>query len=211
MRSTSTSEASRNVLVLASHNQGKLDELRELLSGHHSVIRSIGEWSSVEPDETGETFQQNALIKAQAAFDVSGHPSLADDSGLEIDGLGGSPGVHSARWAGPDRDFSVAMRRVIEMLGQQYGSFDLAPHRATFVCALALADGQGSPTIFEGRCTGRVIATPRGDKGFGYDPIFVPEGDYRTFGEMSVNEKKRYSHRVRAFKLLQCHFSGDQP
>jgi XTP/dITP diphosphohydrolase len=149
-----------------------------------------------EPEETEATFAGNAALKAQAAAQGSGLPALADDSGLEVFGLGGAPGVYSARWAGPDKDFGAAMERVWREL-QEKGAGDIS---ARFVCVLALAQPDGSVETFEGEARGRIVWPPRGAHGFGYDPIFVPDGHTRTFGEMRHEEKLPLTHRARAFE-----------
>jgi XTP/dITP diphosphohydrolase len=156
------------------------------------------------------TFEANALLKAKAAADASGLVALADDSGLAVDALGGAPGIYSARWAGPDKDFAIAMRKVEDAL-QQNGAATQERRRAHFVAALALASPRGECETFTGRVDGTLVWPPRGDQGFGYDPVFLPDGHSRTFGEMSAEEKHGWrpgmpqqalSHRARAFKLL---------
>lgn len=183
-------------LVIASHNAGKVREIAELLSPFSLDVVSAAGLGLPEPAETGTTFAANAEIKALASAIGSGQPSLADDSGLAVAALDGEPGIYSARWAGPDKDFGLAMRRVQERLD---GNPD---RRAAFVCALALAWPDGEVEVFEGRVEGEVVWPPRGDQGFGYDPIFVPAGDSRTFGEMAPAEKHAISHRARAFAQL---------
>jgi len=183
-------------LVIASHNAGKVREIAELLSPFSLDVVSAAELGLPEPAETGSTFAANAEIKALASAIGSGQPSLADDSGLAVAALDGEPGIYSARWAGPDKDFDLAMRRVQERLD---GKPD---RRAAFVCALALAWPDGEVEVFEGRVEGEVVWPPRGEQGFGYDPIFVPAGDSRTFGEMAPAEKHAISHRARAFAQL---------
>lgn len=203
-----TKYSSANVLILASHNSGKLRELEDLLKPYDVVVRSIGEWSMAEPEETATSFRDNARIKAKAALHLTGCPSLADDSGLEVKALDGAPGVHSARWAGSSRNFGAAMQRITDELSQRYGDFDAAPKEARFVSVLALIAADGREFFFEGHCSGHLVASPRGENGFGYDPIFVPDGASRTFGEMQPEEKKRYSHRARAFGQLGEHIRG---
>lgn len=183
-------------LVIASHNAGKVREIAELLSPFSLDVVSAAGLGLPEPAETGTTFAANAEIKALASAIGSGQPSLADDSGLAVTALDGEPGIYSARWAGPDKDFGLAMRRVQERLD---GTPD---RRAAFVCALALAWPDGEVEVFEGRVEGEVVWPPRGEQGFGYDPIFVPAGDSRTFGEMAPAEKHAISHRARAFAQL---------
>jgi len=182
-------------LVVASHNPGKLREIMELIAPFGIKALGASELGLPEPEETGSTFAANAALKAQAATKGSGLPALADDSGLCVVALDNAPGIYSARWAGPTKDFRLAMRRVEDEV-QRSESHDT---RAFFVCALALA-APGAPTeTFEGRVYGSLTFPPRGHKGFGYDPIFVPEGYRMTFGEMEPAEKHAMSHRARAF------------
>ncbi|MBB6122367.1 RdgB/HAM1 family non-canonical purine NTP pyrophosphatase [Sphingobium subterraneum] len=186
-------------LVIASHNQGKVREIAELLGPHGVEPISAGALGLPEPEETGTTFIANAELKALAAADLSGLPALSDDSGLCVEALRGEPGIFSARWAGSDKDFTVAMRRVWDqILAQGPG----AGHDAHFVCALALAWPDGHVEAFEGRVDGRIVWPPRGDKGFGYDPIFVPYGHDVTFAEMDPAAKHAMSHRADAFRQL---------
>ena len=181
--------------MVASHNPGKVREIAELLSRFDIKVVGAAAMGLAEPEETGATFADNARLKAEAAAKASDLPSLADDSGLCVAALGNAPGIHSARWAGPKKDFSAAMRRVEKELKEE--GADNA--RAYFVCALALA-APGKPTeIFEGRVDGSLVFPPRGDKGFGYDPIFVADGEKLTFGEMESEKKHAISHRARAF------------
>ena len=189
-------------VALATHNPGKLAEFRELLAPLRVEPVAAGELGLPEPEETASDFAGNAAIKARAAAQASGLPALADDSGLVVHGLDGAPGVESARWAGPDRDFRRAMRRVHDELAARFGAFERADRRAAFVCALALALPEGDVRLFEGRVEGRLVWPPRGSRGFGYDPIFVPEGESRTFAEMDRAEKARFSHRARAVRAL---------
>lgn len=189
-------------LVLASHNPGKLAELRALLAPYGVEITSSRELGLVEPVETGLTFAANARLKAHAASRAGGLPALADDSGLEVQGLGGAPGVHSARWAGPERDFAKAMARVRDELARRFGSFAEADRSAAFVAVLCLAWPDGHEELTEGRVEGELVDPPRGSGGFGYDPMFVPEGGKRTFGEMAPADKQRLSHRARALHHL---------
>ncbi|MEQ8652810.1 MAG: RdgB/HAM1 family non-canonical purine NTP pyrophosphatase [Kiloniellales bacterium] len=183
-------------LVLASHNPGKLREIAALLQPFGTEVTSAGALGLPEPEETGDTFAENALIKAHASAQGSAEVALSDDSGLCVEALGGAPGVLSARWAGPEKDFSLAMRKVEEALGEN------ADRRASFVCALALAWPDGSEAVFEGRVDGRLVFPPRGSRGFGYDPIFLAEGEELTFGEMEPAAKHAMSHRARAFAKL---------
>jgi XTP/dITP diphosphohydrolase len=195
-------------LVIATHNPGKLKEMRELLSPFGIEARSAGGLGLSEPAETGTTFAANARIKAMAAAKATGQPAFADDSGLVVDVLGGEPGIHSARWAGPNKDFRAAMNRIQTLLVAR-GAKAPAQRRAHFVAALCLAWPDGHVEDFEGRVDGVVTWPPRGDAGFGYDPLFLPDGFDRTFGEMSAQEKhglpphgKGLSHRARAFVKL---------
>jgi XTP/dITP diphosphohydrolase len=183
-------------LVVASHNPGKVREIAALLAPLGVVAVSAGELGLPEPEETEATFVGNASLKARAAAVGSGLPALADDSGLEVFALGGAPGVYSARWAGPDKNFRAAMARVWREL-QENGATDLS---ARFVCVLALAQPDGSVETFQGEARGRIVWPPRGEHGFGYDPIFVPDGHERTFGEMRHEEKLPLTHRARAFE-----------
>jgi len=183
-------------LVIASHNPGKIREIDALLGPLGVAVVSVADLGLPEPEENGATFPANAEIKARAAADGSGLPALADDSGLAVAALDGAPGILSARWAGPDKDFAVAMRRVEDALSGE------PDRRAHFVCALALCWPDGHCEIFEGTVDGRLVWPPRGSRGFGYDPIFVPEGYDITFGEMDPEHKHRISHRADAFHKL---------
>jgi len=186
-------------LVAATHNPGKAREIEALLDGHYAVV-TAGSLNLPEPDETESTFAGNALLKARHAADRSGEVALADDSGLSVAALGGAPGIFSARWAGPDKDFAFAMRRVEERL-EETGSDD---RRAWFTSALAVAWPDGPAVVVEGRVDGTLAFPPRGDRGFGYDPIFVPDGHGETFGEMDPVLKDSISHRARAFEKLKA-------
>lgn len=186
-------------LVLATHNPGKVRELAEILENRFEIV-SAGDLSLAEPDETETTFVGNALLKARAAAEASGLVALADDSGLSVAALDGQPGIYSARWAGPERDFGLAMRKVEERL-EESGSDDRA---CWFTSALAVAWPGGPAVVVEGRVDGRLSFPPRGDQGFGYDPIFVPEGFDQTFGEMAPAQKDGMSHRARAFQKLRA-------
>ena len=202
-------------LVVASHNPGKIREIAELLSRFPVDLVSAAELNLPEPEETGTTFEDNALIKAHAAAKASGLPALSDDSGFCVEALNGEPGVHSARWAGPDKDFARAMRNVEERL-QMAGALEEDRRRAGFMAVLALAWPDGHAETFDGRVDGIAVWPPRGDQGFGYDPIFKPDDHERTFGEMSADEKHGLdeygdglSHRARAFKkLVDACFDG---
>jgi XTP/dITP diphosphohydrolase len=184
-----------DTLVIASHNQGKVREIAALLSDYVAKFPSAGELGLGEPEETEATFIGNAALKAKAAATASGVPALADDSGLVVPALGGAPGIYSARWAGPDKDFGMAMRRVETELGDR----DRSAH---FICALGLAWPDGPVETVEGRLDGQLTFPPRGDRGFGYDPIFIADGYDITFGEMDPDEKHRISHRADAFAQL---------
>ena len=182
-------------LVLATHNPGKVVEIAELLGPFGMEMVSAGELGLPEPDETGLTFIANAELKALAAATASGLPALADDSGLCVDALGGAPGIYSARWAGPGKDFSVAMQRVHD---EMQGGVDAAH----FICALCIAWPDGHTQSFEGRVDGRLVWPPRGVNGFGYDPMFLMDGQARTYGEMPRADKEADNHRARAFAQL---------
>jgi XTP/dITP diphosphohydrolase len=195
-------------IVIATHNPGKLREMRELLAPYGIVARSAGELGLSEPKETGSTFAENARIKALAAAGASGEPAFADDSGLVIDALGGQPGIHSARWAGPEKDFRAAMNRIQTLLIER-GAKTSEQRRAHFVAALCLAWPDGHVEEFDGRVDGVAVWPPRGDLGFGYDPLFRPDGFDTTFGQMTADEKhglppkgRGLSHRARAFMKL---------
>jgi len=190
-------------LVIATHNSGKLREIQELLAPHGIECIGAAELGLPEPEEIGNTFVDNAELKAREAADLSGLPALADDSGISVDALQGMPGIFSARWAEDadgNRDFMRAMERVwneVEAAGEEAG------YDAHFTCALALAwPDNGQTESFEGKVFGKLVWPPRGDKGFGYDPMFVPNGDTRTFGEFEPDEKHAISHRAEAFGKL---------
>jgi XTP/dITP diphosphohydrolase len=186
-------------LVIASHNEGKVREIGELLAPYGIETVSAKKLGLPEPEETGTTFVANAELKAQAAADLSGLPALADDSGLCVEALGGEPGIFSARWAGENRDFNEAMRRVEAAIAAS----GPAPSRdAHFVCALALAWPDGHIEWFEGRVDGTLVWPPRGQKGFGYDAMFLPNGGDETFGEIEPAAKHAISHRADAFRQL---------
>jgi len=186
-------------LVVATHNPGKVKELIEILDGRFDLV-SAGELNLPEPDETETTFVGNALLKARAAAEASGLVALADDSGLSVTALDGAPGIFSARWAGPEKDFAMAMRKVEERLEEAHAD-DLS---AWFTSALAVAWPGGPAVVVEGRVDGTLVFPPRGDRGFGYDPIFLPEGHAQTFGEMDPAAKDAMSHRARAFEKLKA-------
>jgi XTP/dITP diphosphohydrolase len=189
-------------LVLATHNGGKLAEFRDLMKPLGIQVQSSAELDLPEPIEDGLTFEANAILKAKSACQRSGLPCLADDSGLEVFGLDGDPGIYSARWAGPERDFSLAMARVRDALIQRFGSFEQADRSARFVAVLCLIWPDGHHEIVEGEILGRLVDPPRGAGGFGYDPMFQPDGQELTFGEMPPEGKRRLSHRARATDRL---------
>lgn len=198
-----------STLVVATHNPGKLAEIEAMVAPFGLAAVSAGALGLPEPEETGTTFEANAALKAHAAAQASGHIALADDSGLVVDALGGDPGVYSARWAGADKDFSRAMRNVEEGL-QRAGATVPEKRTARFVAVLCLAAPDGREEFFRGEVEGTLVWPPRGGNGFGYDPMFLPEGESRTFGEMSSEEKHGWtagrtgalSHRARAFELF---------
>jgi XTP/dITP diphosphohydrolase len=185
-------------LVVASHNAGKVREIADLLAPFDLRVSAAAALGLAEPAEIGDSFAANAALKATAAAEATGKPALADDSGLCVVALAGEPGIHSARWAGERRDFSEAMQQVWRKM-QTAGSAD---RRARFVCALALAWPDGAVEIFEGEVVGEIVWPPRGVKGFGYDPCFVPVGGRLTFGEMEPAAKHAISHRAAAFRKL---------
>ncbi|MDR3374723.1 MAG: RdgB/HAM1 family non-canonical purine NTP pyrophosphatase [Ancalomicrobiaceae bacterium] len=195
-------------LVIATHNPGKLAEFRDLTAPFGLDVISAGELNLPEPEETGTSFEENAALKALAAARASGLDALADDSGLCVEALGGEPGIYSARWAGSDKNFARAMRNVEEQLAAK-GATSEAARRAYFVAVLCLAHPDGSTELFRGEAHGTLVWPPRGTKGFGYDPMFRPDGHDETFGEMVAERKHGWrqggdalSHRARAFKLF---------
>jgi XTP/dITP diphosphohydrolase len=195
-------------LVIATHNPGKLWEMRGLLEPYKVDAVSAGDLGIPEPDETGTTFRENARLKANAAARAARLPAFADDSGLVVEALGGAPGIYSARWAGANRDFRAAMEKVNQGL-LACGAVTPESRSAYFIAALCVAWPDGHVEEFEGRVDGTLIWPPRGDKGFGYDPMFLPDGEDLTFGEMMSVEKHRLppagrglSHRARAFLML---------
>jgi non-canonical purine NTP pyrophosphatase (RdgB/HAM1 family) len=189
-------------LVVATHNQGKLREFDALLKPLGVQVMASGALGLPEPVEDGATFAANARIKAHAAATAAGLPALADDSGLVVQGLDGDPGVHSARWAAPGNDFGPAMAKVRDRLIQRYGRFDTADRDAAFVAVLCLAWPDGHDELALGRVDGVLVDPPRGGHGFGYDPMFQPDGHQQTFAEMPIEEKQKLSHRGRAFRQL---------
>jgi len=188
-------------LIVASHNEGKVREIRELLLPFGVETISASELDLDEPEETGTTFKTNAELKALAAATAANMPALADDSGLRVKALGGDPGIYSARWAGPTKDFDLAMARVERELVKKGNESD-EERAAHFVCALTLAWPDGHVETFEGSVHGSMIWPARGRNGFGYDPVFVPRGHDITFGEMDPAAKHAMSHRAEAFRLL---------
>ena len=190
-------------LVIASHNPGKVREIGDLLRPFAVEVVSAGDLGISEPEETGTSFRANAELKARHSAEASGLPALADDSGLAVTALNGDPGIYSARWAGPSKDFGLAMRKVEDALEGK------ADRTARFVCALALAWPDGHVEIFEGIVAGDLVWPPRGEKGFGYDPMFQPAGQALTYGEIEPDEKHATSHRAAAFRqLVEACFKG---
>jgi XTP/dITP diphosphohydrolase len=195
-----TNRLAGNRLVIASHNPGKVEEIAALLAPFRVATVAAGSLGIPEPEETGDSFEANAALKARTAAAASNLPALADDSGLAVPALSGAPGIYSARWAGPEKDFARAMARVHGELADQ-------DRTASFVAVLALAWPDGETELFRGEVAGVLIWPPRGDRGFGYDPMFVPHGGRLTFGEMDPAEKHQISHRARAFaRLVEAHF-----
>lgn len=190
-------------LVLATHNQGKIKEFDVLLKGLVGEIKNAGDLRLIEPPEYGKTFVENAVMKAETAMKACGYACLADDSGLSVNALGGEPGVYSADWAGYPRDFQKAMSMVHEKMG------NADDKGAYFTSVLALAYPDGRVEVFEGRVDGHLVWPPRGIEGFGYDPMFVPEGYDKTFGEMSADEKHSVSHRARAVEKFITYLKGE--
>ena len=202
-------------LVVASHNTGKVWEINELIAPYGLNAISAGDLGLPEPEETEPTFEGNAKLKAVSAANGSGLPALADDSGLEVECLGGAPGIYSARWAGPGRDFGLAMKKVGEEITARHGWSAHTPQgrgpRANFISVLCLAWPDGSAEIFKGKVYGHLVWPPRGGNGFGYDPMFVADGETQTYGEMEPSQKYANSHRTRAFAQFksECLADGD--
>nr|WP_203291141.1 RdgB/HAM1 family non-canonical purine NTP pyrophosphatase [Maricaulis parjimensis] len=186
----------RETWVLASHNAGKIKELTAILAPFGIALKSAAELDLPEPEETESSFEGNAALKAKAACEATGLVCLADDSGLAVDALDGAPGIYSARWAGEPRDFQRAMQRVQDELG------DSADRTARFVCVIALARPDGSVAHYRGEVVGEIVWPPRGDGGFGYDPVFQPQGETRSFSQMTPEEKRALSHRGRALDAM---------
>lgn len=187
-----------SILIVASHNQGKVREIKALLGPHGIEPLSAKDLGLAEPEETGATFSANAELKARSAANAGHHPALADDSGLAVAALDGAPGIYSARWAGPAKDFRVAMARVEKELLERKAR----DYSAKFVCALSLAMPHGEIKTFQGEIAGHLTFPPKGERGFGYDPIFVADGFDQTFGEIDPHVKNAMSHRARAFEKL---------
>ena len=200
-----TRSLKNQTLIIASHNKGKVAEIADLLAPFGLDVVSAGALNLPEPEETGLTYIANAELKALAAAEAANKPALADDSGLSVNALGGAPGIYSARWAGADKDFDHAMKRVADALLMS-GTTDRS---AEFVCALTLAWPDGHKVSFEGRVAGTIAWPARGKNGFGYDPIFVPNGHDITFGEMDPDKKHAMSHRAVAFAQLVDHLKTD--
>ncbi len=190
-------------LVLARHNKGKLKEFDTLLKGLVGEVKSAGDLGFIEPPETGTTFLENATMKAVTAMKACGLPCLSDDSGLSVNALDGAPGVYSADWAGPDKNFKMAMETVHTKMG------DAADRSAYFTSVLVLAYPDGRTEVFEGRVNGQIVWPPRGVAGFGYDPMFVPDNNTKSFGEMSAEEKHAISHRARAVEKFIHYLKGE--
>ncbi|HIG23152.1 RdgB/HAM1 family non-canonical purine NTP pyrophosphatase [Henriciella sp.] len=195
-----TRKLEKGRLIAATHNKGKVRELKDLFEPVGMEVVSAIELDLDEPEETEQTFSGNALIKARAACKATGAPALSDDSGLEVDALGGMPGVHTALWAGEPRDFYVAMEKV-ETLLKESGATD---RTARFVSTLAVVWPDGHEEVFEGTVEGEIVWPPRGEKGFGFDPVFVAKGETETFGEMDPAKKHAMSHRADAFAKLKA-------
>ena len=190
-------------LVIATHNSGKAREIADLLHPFVITFYSASDLGLLEPEETGSSFEENAVLKAKAAAQASGKLSLADDSGLSVTALNGAPGIYSSRWGGEEKDFDFAMQKVHEELGSSQD------RSAAFVCVLALAWPDGRVETFDGRVEGHIIWPKRGDFGFGYDPFFVPDGYNITFAEMNPEDKHKISHRAKAFdKMIEIFFAG---
>ena len=194
-------------LVVASHNAGKVREFADLLRPFELDVVSAAELGLPEPDETGATFVENPLLKSHSSAKISGLLALADDSGLAVEALGGEPGIYSARWAGPGKDFNVAMKKIEDAL-QACGATEAKDRRAAFICVLSLAWPDGHHQVFEGKIEGTLVWPPRGDNGFGYDPMFQADGHDITFGEMEPDSKHAISHRADAFNKMLKHFTS---
>ena len=189
-------------IVIASHNDGKVEEIRGLLKKYKFKIFSLKKFSHIEPKENGKTFIENSVIKAVSALKITGLPSISDDSGLCIPALNNDPGIYSARWAGKGKNFDLAAKKIEKKLFEKYGNKQKL-FKAFFCCALTIALPDGTIKSFEGKVFGTLQFPPKGENGFGYDPIFIPKGYKKTFGEMKYSFKERISHRQKAFKKLQ--------
>jgi XTP/dITP diphosphohydrolase len=188
-------------IVIASHNEGKVEEIRGLLKKYKFRIYSLKKFSNIEPRENGNTFIENSVIKAVNALKITGLPSISDDSGLCIPALNNDPGIYSARWAGKGKNFDLAAKKIEKKLFEKYGNKQKL-FKAFFCCALTIALPDGTIKSFEGKVFGTLQFPPKGDNGFGYDPIFIPRRYKKTFGEMKYSFKERISHRQKAFKKL---------
>ena len=188
-------------IVIASHNDGKVEEIRGLLKKYKFKIFSLKKFSHIEPKENGKTFIENSVIKAVNALKITGLPSISDDSGLCIPALNNDPGIYSARWAGKGKNFDLAAKKIEKKLFEKYGNKQKL-FKAFFCCALTIALPDGTIKSFEGKVFGTLQFPPKGDNGFGYDPIFIPRRYKKTFGEMKYSFKERISHRQKAFKKL---------
>jgi XTP/dITP diphosphohydrolase len=188
-------------IVIASHNEGKVEEIRGLLKKYKLRIYSLKKFSNIEPRENGNTFIENSVIKAVNALKITGLPSISDDSGLCIPALNNDPGIYSARWAGKGKNFDLAAKKIEKKLFEKYGNKQKL-FKAFFCCALTIALPDGTIKSFEGKVFGTLQFPPKGDNGFGYDPIFIPRRYKKTFGEMKYSFKERISHRQKAFKKL---------
>ena len=189
-------------IVIASHNDGKVEEIRGLLKKYKFKIFSLKKFSHIEPKENGKTFIENSVIKAVNALKITGLPSISDDSGLCIPALNNDPGIYSARWAGKGKNFDLAAKKIEKKLFEKYRNKQKL-FKAFFCCALTIALPDGTIKSFEGKVFGTLQFPPKGENGFGYDPIFIPKGYKKTFGEMKYSFKERISHRQKAFKKLQ--------
>ena len=189
-------------IVIASHNDGKVDEIRGLLKKYKFKIFSLKKFSHIEPKENGKTFIENSVIKAVSALKITGLPSISDDSGLCIPALNNDPGIYSARWAGKGKNFDLAAKKIEKKLFEKYRNKQKL-FKAFFCCALSIALPDGTIKSFEGKVFGTLQFPPKVENGFGYDPIFIPKGYKKTFGEMKYSFKERISHRQKAFKKLQ--------
>ena len=189
-------------IVIASHNDGKVEEIRGLLKKYKFKIYSLKKFSNIEPKENGKTFIENSVIKAVNALKITGLPSISDDSGLCIPALNNDPGIYSARWAGKGKNFDLASKKIEKKLFEKYRNKQKL-FKAFFCCALTIALPDGTIKSFEGKVFGTLQFPPKGKNGFGYDPIFIPKGYKKTFGEMKYSFKERISHRQKAFKKLQ--------